>query len=139
MEKKNARYKDWRLVIAGLFLSGLLLGGGYLWGTLTHRPTSAVEFTGTVTGIKEISVQVDVEEGVIFDYPYTEGTETYTDVTFDNGERMLFGPRDASKLVVGESYDLKLKATTGPIDSPVWRIVRITRVYFIATSFEPRH
>ena len=46
---------------------------------------------------------------------------------------MLFGPRDASKLVVGESYDLRLKATTGPYalrdleDMPVWRIVRITR------------
>ena len=62
-----------------------------------------------------------------------QGTETYTDVTFANGERMLFGPRDASKLVVGESYDLRLKATTGPYalrdleDMPVWRIVRITR------------
>jgi hypothetical protein len=118
------------------------LGGGYLWGTLTHRPASAIEFSGTVTGTMEVSVQVHVEEGYVYSYPFdinAPGIETYTIVTFDNGEQMWFGPRDAGKLVVGGCYGLKLKAATGPIETPVWRIVGITRLYPIATSFEPRH
>jgi len=123
MEERKARYKDWRLLLAGVLLAGLLLGGGYLWGTLTHRPTSAIEFVGTVTSIKEIPPP---------SYPVVASIPAYTfvDVTFDNGfptgEQMWIDARDASRLVVGGLYDLKLRATNGSGLGPVWRIVGLS-------------
>jgi hypothetical protein len=122
MEEKKARYKDWRLVLAGLLLAGLLLGGGYLWGTLTHRGSGAIEFGGRITSMKEISVQLQ------------QGTGTYTEVTFDNGERLLFYPEDARDLFPADNiyWYLKLKAT----NVPVWRIVGLFRGVSIASTLQ---
>jgi hypothetical protein len=123
MEEKKARYKDWRLLLAGLLLAGLLLGGGYLWGTLTHRPASATELVGTVTSIKEIPTP---SHPVVVQIP----SYIFVDVTFDNGfptgEEMFIDARDASRLVVGGLYDLKLKATNESGAFPVWRIVGLS-------------